>query len=341
MSTLKGSLCRIADLDDAELRSLSREQWETGDYVAVELSARPRPHHFVELSSGRAAIPDEGDLVYGALGVRAATLEATGSWEAVGDDGALHLLTNAGLIGKMESLNPYVSGPPEAVYRGHLVRDGQKLTMGQFVPEAPEAPFDMPVLLIVGSSMSAGKTASARVLIRRLVAMGHKVVGAKLTGAGRYRDAQSMLDAGACEIFDFVDAGMPSTVVPGELFVERTKGLLRRIQATGADLAVIEAGASPLEPYNGAAAMELLDEHVVFMVLCASDPYSVVGITQAFERQPDLVSGIACSTHAGAALVEKLTGLRALHLVGAGHTPDLDGMLQALGLPTLDGPCGE
>ena len=216
------------------------------------------------------------------------------------------------------------------VYRGHLMREGAALTMGDFLPEPPPVPFDMPVILVIGSSMSAGKTGAARVIIRRLVARGLRVVGAKLTGAGRFLDAQSMGDAGACEIFDFMDAGLPSTVVPEALFLERTEGLLRRIQATGAQVAVIEAGASPLEPYNGAAVMRLLEEHVVFLVLCASDPYSVVGITQAFERQPDLVSGIACSTHAGEALVRSLTGLPALNLVGAHHTPVLDGMLDEL-----------
>ena len=39
------------------------------------------------------------------------------------------------------------------------------------------------------------------------------VIGTKLTGAGRYRDILAMQDAGADYIFDFVDAGLPSTVV--------------------------------------------------------------------------------------------------------------------------------
>ena len=36
----------------------------------------------------------------GAFGKRAATLEATGDWAAIGDDGSMEALTGAGLFGK-------------------------------------------------------------------------------------------------------------------------------------------------------------------------------------------------------------------------------------------------
>ena len=87
--------------------------------------------------------------------------------------------------------------------------------------------------------------------------------------------------------------------------------------------AVVEAGASPLEPYNGDTVMALLDERVCFMLLCASDPYTVMGVASAFARQPDLIAGGAANTKAGIELVNKLTGLPALNLMDRASYPDL------------------
>jgi dethiobiotin synthetase len=79
--------------------------------------------------------------------------------------------------------------------------------MLDYAPQVPEREFDLPVVLLVGTSMSAGKTTSAKVIVRLLREAGLVVVGAKLTEAGRYRDILAMQDAGADYIFDFVDAG--------------------------------------------------------------------------------------------------------------------------------------
>ena len=53
--------------------------------------------------------------------------------------------------------------PPlvELRYRGHAFRGEERLCMRSFAARAPEAELTCPVVLIVGTSMSAGKTASA------------------------------------------------------------------------------------------------------------------------------------------------------------------------------------
>lgn len=327
MSKHLTSLTRIADLERITWSTLPREQWAWGDYVLTEVVRPPGRARTVEYRDGRMGELDIGDLVVGAFGTREATLEATGGWEDIDPDEPFELLTPAGLLGKLRSLSPMISQPVSLRYRGHALRDGQKVTMGGSMPPAGKGRFELPVVLIVGSSMSAGKTASARTIIRRLTAMGQRVIGAKLTGAARMRDVLSMRDAGATAIFDFVDCGLPSTVCSPDLFRQRMSGLLARMAEVPADIAVIEAGASPLEPYNGEAVMQLLDDHVRMMVLSASDPYAVVGISQAFERQPDLITGIATNTDASIALIEKLTGLTAMRLVRRREVPELDELL--------------
>ena len=123
-----------------------------------------------------------------------------------------------------------------------------------------------------------------------------------------------MQDAGAQQIFDFVDVGLPSSICEPEKFRLRLRQLLTKIAAVKPDVVVAEAGASPFEPYNGAIVLEEMRAQINYSVLCASDPYAVVGVSRGFGLQPDLITGIATSTTAGVKLVEKLTGIEALTL---------------------------
>ena len=140
-------------------------------------------------------------------------------------------------------------------------------------------------------------------------------------------------DAGASAIYDFVDAGLPSSAVDEATYRKSLDYLLSLIAQDKPDVVVAEAGASPLEPYNGAIAKEVVRDHVKFKLLCAQDPYAVVGVQQAFQRAPDLVAGGAANTDAAIALVKKLTGLPALNLMDPACRNQLAFMLrQALDL---------
>lgn len=58
-----------------------------------------------------------------------------------------------------------------------------------------------------------------------------------------------MHDAGADAIYDFVDVGLPSTICPEAEYRSALDGLMSRVAGVDADPAVVEVGASPLEPY--------------------------------------------------------------------------------------------
>lgn len=329
------SLTRIAALHDLayELAPVSQGDWATGDYVAGRVLEPSGMSSRVELPNGRLAGVLPGDLVIGAFGHRFATLEAVGSWEDIGSDDRMDLLTAGGLIGKMTSHSDLAPMPVPLQYMGHVVLGGQKAIMRDFVEPPPPAEFRLPVVLIVGTSMSAGKTTAAKVVIRQLRELGKEVIGCKLTGAGRYRDVLSMRDAGAAHILDFVDVGLPSTVYPPDEFREVIAELLARMASVEADVLVAEAGASPLEPYNGGVAVDLLGDNVKVTILAASDPYAVLGITSAFGRDPDLVTGPAANTEAGIQLVERLTGSRAINVREPSAAPEVRALLECcLGL---------
>lgn len=337
MKYLFTSLTRIADLSDEELQAevVPRGEWADGDYVVAEVTGRHSRLFRVEMRSGRISEVFSGDLLVGALGRRAATLEVVGDWRAVDDDLQMHALTAAGLMGKATSASTELPPPMRLRYRGHAAVQGARVAMRDFVEPVTPIPYETPTVLISGTSMSAGKTTTAKVVVRLLKESGARVAGAKLTGAGRYRDILAMHDAGADTILDFVDAGLPSTACPEDEFREAAGRLLSRLEASGADVAVVEVGASPLEPYNGAVAMELLGDAVIFKILCASDPYAAVGVIDGFKMKPDVVTGLATSTEAGVELAEKLTGLPAVNLLGPGARPVLRELLREA-IPTLE-----
>jgi hypothetical protein len=291
------SITRVSDLSAKpfEVRALPLGDWAGGDYVVCEVTGEPGPLYRIELVSGRRTPVLPGDLIVGALGQRAATHECVGDWRAVGKDLTLHQLTGAGLFGKVVSNSRWVGRPMELVYRGHAVR-GAKVNIADFVHPVPHADFDMPVVLVAGTSMSAGKTLTMRIVIDQLKALGHSIVAVKLTGAAGYKDA---LSYGARAEYE---AGLET--------------LLDRIARSGAELAVGEIGASPLEPYNGDAAIARLKPHVRVAALCAGDAYAVHGFCAGCDIQPDFVTGPAANNTASVALVKKLTGLPAFDLGG-------------------------
>ena len=77
-----------------------------------------------------------------------------------------------------------------------------------------------------------------------------------------------------------------------------------------------------------AVAIEEIGSQVRCRILCASDPYAVVGVRTAFGFQPDLVTGPAANTEAGIDLVVKLTGVRALNMMDRSSHDELASILR-------------
>lgn len=321
------SVTRRSDLASAgfDVTALPRDRWASADFVVAEVLGLAR--YPFEVACGRRVEAVAGDLIVGTFGKRQATLEVVGDWEDVGEDGLLDALTGAGVLGRATSVSPWIHPLTPLRYVGHATRDGQPLRMADFALRARRHRLVAPVVLIVGTSMSAGKTTAARVIVRLLAARGLRVVAAKVTGAARYRDMLGCLDAGAAAVFDFVDVGLPSSIAPPREYGRLLDVLLSNIAGQSPDAVVIEAGASPLEPYNGAIAVRRLRRLTRAVVLAASDPYAVLGVQEAFRLRPDVVTGPAANTSAGVALSEKLSGARALNVLDHAAASELDGIL--------------
>jgi hypothetical protein len=319
---LLASLTRIADFhwSPYDVHPLAHEHWSNGDYVLTEVTGTPSDLYQVEACEGNMVPVKPGDQVIGALGHREATLEGVGSYLDVVNN-QMHALTSAGLLGVFTSFSIMLPRPLSLAYRGHIVRDDRKVTMHDFALRCEASDFKTPTILIVGTSMSAGKSVTGRRVCEVLSAAGLNVIGAKLTGAGRYRDIASFAACGAAEVYDFVDVGLPSTILPEAEFRGLIRPLLGHISGRNPDFLVVEAGASPLEPYNGDVAIDELGENIRCTILCASDPYAVVGVRDAFALEPDLVCGPAAQTSAAVRLVQKLTGLPAINIIDRRSLP--------------------
>jgi hypothetical protein len=326
--TFIASIARIADFDrnPYDVRLLEQSLWESGDYVRTEVTGTRTVLYAIESCTGEMVPVQPGDQVIGALGHREATLEGVGSYLDV-KQGKMHALTSAGLLGVFTSFSTLLPRPLSLQYRGHIVRDNHKITMEQFAMRAKESGFSVPTILIIGTSMSAGKTVTGRRLCEVLSSAGLNIAAAKLTGAGRYRDIASFKRAGAAHVFDFVDAGLPSTVVPEEEFRAAIRPMLSHIDRLRPDYLVAETGASPLEPYNVAAAMQELGDNIVCIILAASDPFAVVGVQKAFKVDPDLVTGPAANTSAAVSLVRQLSNLPAMNVIDRDTLPEFTAFL--------------
>ncbi len=327
--TFLTSLTRISDLEDKgfETLALPRAQWATGDYVVCEVIGPRTGLYRVEITNGRRPRVQPGQQIVGALGKRLAIFECVGDWELSEDGEDMHAMTAAGLIGKVTSSSPDLPGFMRVAYRGHAARAGAKLTMRQFASAPASQPFTMPVIMIFGTSMSSGKTTAGQAIIRELVELGFKVAAAKLTGGAGHRDVLTYADSGADAVFDFVDAGLPSTVCSREEFLAGLDIVTAKVTATGADVLVAEAGASTLDPYNVDVALEALQSQTRLLVLSAHDMFGVLGIRQVVDAKPDLITGPVANTASGCAKITELTGIPAIGVLGDAGRPALRAML--------------
>ncbi len=304
-----GSVTRWISTDDASIEKVQRADWNDGQAVVGNLMREAR----FELSTGREIDLTTGDMIVGALGTREATLEVAGSWRD-GDGSNINLLSASGVVGACTSFSPFVPYPAPLEYVGHLVRNDKPLNVRDFGLKVEPRDLSIPVVLVIGTSMSSGKTMACRALIRELHRRGVQVGGCKLTGVARWRDTLSMHDAGAVAAYDFVEAGLVSTVTDEESVTHAARVVLTALEDAGAKMIVCELGASPMEGYQGAAVMKELEGKVLGIIMAASDPYAVIGLQKAYGITPNIVTGRATVTEPGRTLVEKLAGVATVAL---------------------------
>lgn len=228
---------------------------EVGDLLLARVD-RIRQHTRLENPYGRREHLFVDDLIIVAAGDRYATDQFHAKSPV--KLGKTQLVAAGGIAGDVVSKSSQVKAATEITALGVLVDSkGQKINLENYcsIKDTYLHPTsnEMPVLLVVGSDMNSGKTSMASSLINGFTKAGYKAAAAKLTGTGSGPDYWKMVDAGAFQVKDFLDAGYPTTV---NLSESKLVQLLQRLKMDAvqakADLLVVELADGVLQPQNKA-----------------------------------------------------------------------------------------
>ncbi|HEY6797868.1 MAG TPA: hypothetical protein VI248_24595 [Kineosporiaceae bacterium] len=263
---------------------------------------------------GRRAQLYVGDLVVGAYGNR----YATDFYEGYVPSGPrTHLLTSGGVIGTVVSSHVRCAEPTGLCVIGALA-DGEGLPLALADLARPVPPVADPcptTVVVVGSSMNAGKTTTAAGIIRGWAGAGLRVGAGKVTGSGSGKDRWAYRDAGALCIVDFLDFGMPSTFgYPAEHLISTMYHIRDALVADGATYVVIEIadGLLQAQTHQMLAALPAFADAVV---LAVSDALSAVGaqlVLASAGVSVSALSGLLSASPLAAQEAGQATSLRVL-----------------------------
>jgi hypothetical protein len=222
-----------------------------GDVVLARVTAVGQ-HKKLELKGGRRADLFVGDTILVAYGARYAPDQFEA--EVPGDLGPCQLVAAGGMAAAVLSSHAEMVAATQLEPIGLLADEsGRTVNLLDYAPVTrlplPAAGKRPQTVLVVGTSMNAGKTTVAANIVKGLSSKGLRVGAAKVTGTGAGGDTWLMSDAGAARVLDFTDGGYVSTfgVPVGEL-TALANALIGELGAEQVDVVVIEVADGLLQP---------------------------------------------------------------------------------------------
>ena len=328
-SVVVDKIASVAQHNDlaSELR-LSRDiPCEEGVLVAARVLNNKSRYNQLELTSGRMATVNQGDVIVGALGHRKALRGYSGHLPTALKPGdTIQLLNIGGVLGICDSANPDVGAPFNCEVLGTVLsfpylgeRIGVPARAGSSSLEK-DPPIDtqgVPVVALAGSCMDSGKTAAACAIVSRLRHLGLNVAACKATGVSLRRDVLAMEDAGASESMIFSDFGIVTTTEANGRAL--TRALLTGLANKKPDVIILELGDGLLGAYGVGAILsdDEIRDALTVVLLCANDPVSAWGgvelLRKEFHIDPALVTGPATDNDVGVQQIAERTGLAGIN----------------------------
>jgi hypothetical protein len=315
-----------------ELRLSADIPCEEGVLLAVRVKNNKTRYNQLELTSGRMATVNQGDIVVGALGHRKALRGYSGHLPARLSPGdTIQLLNIGGVFGICDSANPDVGPPFDCEVLGtvlHFPYLGERIGVPARAGDREldhAAPIDtqgVPVVALAGTCMDSGKTAAACAIVGRLRHLGLHVAACKATGVSLRRDILAMEDAGAAETMIFSDLGIVTTTADNGPAL--TRALLTGLAKHRPDVIVLELGDGLLGAYGVEAILSdaAIREALTSVILCANDPVSAWGgvriLRDNFGIEPAVVTGPATDNAVGIDQIGERTGLPAINALSNG-----------------------
>ena len=325
------SVAQHSDLGH-ELRLSADIPCDEGVLVAVRVQNNKTRYNQLELTSGRMATVNQGDVVVGALGHRKALSGYSGHLPtelAPGD--TIQLLNIGGVLGICDSANPDV-GPPfdcevlgtvlHFPYLGERIGVPARAGAQSLDSDALLDTHDVPVVALAGTCMDSGKTAAACAIVGRLRHLGLNVAACKATGVSLRRDILTMEDAGATATMIFSDLGIVTTTADNGPALTRT--LLSNLAAQEPDVIVLELGDGLLgaDGVDAILSDAAIRDALTAVILCANDPVSAWGgakiLRDSFGIEPAVVTGPATDNAVGIDQIRERLSLPAINALTSG-----------------------
>ena len=316
----------------AELRLSPDIPCEEGVLVAARVLNNKSRYNQLELTSGRMATVNQGDVIVGALGHRKALRGYSGHLPSKLKPGdTIQILNVGGVLGLCDSANPDV-GPPfdcevlgtvlSFPYLGERIGVPARAGAESLADDGALQTHDVPVIAMAGTCMDSGKTAAACAIVGRLRHLGFNVAACKATGVSLRRDVLAMEDAGASETMIFSDFGIvTTTAVNGPAL---TRALLSSLAKKRPDVIVLELGDGLLGAYGVEAILsdQAIRNALTAVVLCANDPVSAWGgakiLREQFNIEPAVVTGPATDNDVGIQQIDERLSLPAINALSNG-----------------------
>lgn len=356
-SAVVDKLASVAQHSDIgfELRLSPDIPCEEGVLLAVRVLNNKTRYNQLELTSGRMATVNQGDIIVGALGHRNALRGYSGHLPtelAVGD--SIQILNIGGVLGICDSANPDVGPPFDCEVLGTVLTFpylGERIGVPARVGAGNKAlDYDavlntngVPVVALAGTCMDSGKTAAACAIVGRLRHRGLHVAACKATGVSLRRDILAMEDAGARETMIFSDLGIVTTTADNGPAL--TRALLSELSAGKPDVIVLELGDGLLGAYGVEAILsdEAIRGAFTAVVLCANDPVSAWGgakiLREQFAIDPLLVTGPATDNAVGVDQIRERLDLPGINALSNGVALG-DAIGDAIAASVADGKTG-
>lgn len=316
----------------AKLRLSADIPCEEGVLIAARILNNKSRYNQLELTSGRMATVNQGDIIVGALGHRKALRGYSGHLPTTLKPGdTIQILNIGGVLGLCDSANPDVGPPFDCEVLGTVLsfpylgeRIGVPARAGANVLSDDEA-LDLngvPVVAMAGTCMDSGKTAAACAIVGRLRHLGLNVSACKATGVSLRRDVLAMEDAGASETMIFSDFGIVTTTAHNGPAL--TRALLSGLARNRPDVIVLELGDGLLGAYGVEAILSdtAIRDTLTAVVLCANDPVSAWGgakiLREQFAIEPAIVTGPATDNAVGVQQIDERLSLPAINALSHG-----------------------
>ena len=318
---------------------------EEGIVVVVEILSSKANYNTLELTSGRMAKVNKGDIVVGALGHRKALFGFSGHVPPTLKAGdVIQMLNIGGVLGICDSANPDKGKPFDCKvlgvvltfpYLGERIGVPARAGYRKLDLNAPLETHGVPVVALAGTCMEAGKTAAACQMVSRMRHRGLTVDVFKATGVSLRRDILAMEDAGARNSMIFTDLGIITTTRAVGPALTRT--MITDISAKKPDVIVFELGDGILGTYGVDSILECDDirKALTGVVLSANDPVAAWGgvklLRERFGIEPCAVTGPATDNAVGVEIIREQMKVPAHNALSDGAALG-DCVISAIGL---------